>query len=232
MYKEITPSKVFVGLIIIILFLVLGHMVGLLFSYGFGHRNVFGLVPLFDLNRERNVPTLYSSLTIIICAFLLLMISLEHKKMGSSYFPWFFLSLIFLFLSIDETAMLHEKIIDPTREFFNNPSGIFYWAWVIPYGIGVMILVLFYARFLIRLPKKVRYLFVLSGIIFVSGAIGLELFGSRHYEIYGINNLTFGLLAACEEFLEMLGIATFIYSLLVYIDIQFNRFTITIKQSN
>ncbi len=48
---------------------------------------------------------------------------------------------IYTFLAIDETAQIHEKLIAPIRVAFGL-TGALYFAWVIPYGIGVLVLAL------------------------------------------------------------------------------------------
>ncbi len=92
------------------------------------------------------------------------------------------------------------------------------------------IFVIAYLKFLIGLPKRIMVLFVVSGLIFVSGAIGFELLGGRHAELYGTSDLVYTIYYTCEELLEMLGIATFIYTLLSYITSQFTFLTLTIKE--
>jgi hypothetical protein len=72
-------------------------------------------------------------------------------------------------------------------------------------------------------------LFLVSGATFISGAIGFELFGGRHLELHGNNNATYALFQTCEETLEMLGIALFIYTLLTYIVDQFGTLQITLN---
>ncbi len=69
-----------------------------------GFDSVRGLIPLFDFRTEMNIPTLYSSFALIICSILLWFISIKHYKAGSSHIPWFGLAILFVFLSVDETA--------------------------------------------------------------------------------------------------------------------------------
>jgi hypothetical protein len=59
-------------------------------------------------------------------------------------------------------------------------------------------------------------LFFVSGSLFVLGAIGFELIGGQHADMYGTNNITYEIITTCEELLEMLGIALFIYTLLSF----------------
>ncbi len=226
---EIQNKDIFLKLVYFILLLLSANIIGIIIRLYFNHDYVHGLIPLFNFDAEKNIPTLYSSFTIIICSILLLVIALTHKKRGSPYFLWIGLAVIFLFLSIDEIASIHERLTDPVRETL-NASGLLYFAWVIPYGIALVLFIAFYLKFLFALPKKIMILFIISGSLFVSGAIGFELLGGRYSELYGRDNLVYSVFYTCEELLEMLGIAAFIYTLLSYITSQFTFLTLTIKK--
>ena len=63
-------------------------------------------------------------------------------------------------------------------------------------------------------------LFLISGSLFVLGAIGFEILGGWQEEIYGKFGIFYAICYTCEEFLEMLGVVIFNYSLLTYILIQ------------
>jgi len=151
---------------------------------------------------------------LLICALLLWYIykNMEFKKK----LPWFVLSMIFLFLSFDEIFGVHERLIGYTRETFNL-SGYLYFSWVLPYGIVTAFIAIIYIPFLARLPNKIRFLFILAGLIFVLGAIGIEALGAKHFESFGGDNLEYVLYYTLEEFLEMIGISIFIFALLLYI---------------
>ena len=61
--------------------------------------------------------------------------------------------------------------------------------------------------------------FYISGIVYVSGAVGMEMIGAKYYEIYletqqDAQDFGYVLLTTAEEILEMSGIALFIFSLL------------------
>ena len=68
---------------------------------------------------------------------------------------------------------------------------------------------------LYRLPKRTRVLFVSAGLIFLAGAIGVEMLGGRHAELYSYD-LTTVLFQTAEETLNT-GIFVFIYALRAYI---------------
>jgi len=226
---EVNLGKVFTKFLYLILFLLFANVIGILSSFYFGHDNVYGLVPLFNFNKEHNIPTLYSSFALIFASILLSIIATTHRKRSSSYFPWLGLAIIFLFLSIDETAQIHEKLTPYFRELFNT-SGLLYYAWVIPNGIFVAGLAIVYLKFLMRLPNKIMILFVVSGTTFVSGAIGFEMLSGRLTYNYGRDSLLYAFYYSCEEFFEMLGIVIFIYTLLLYIARQFQFLTISFNQ--
>ena len=153
---------------------------------------------------------------------------LSPSRVTSPLVSWLILAFIFLFLSIDETAMIHEKLVEYFRESFNT-SGIFYYAWVVPYGVALILILFAYINFLKELPRYIMILFLISGAIYILGAIGFEMASGRHHELYGKKNLIYSILFTCEEFLEMLGILIFIYALLTYITIKFKTLEITIK---
>lgn len=226
---HITPKSIFKILLLFISFLLLANLAGIIFKFYLDHGRIYGLYALFNFDTEKNIPTLYSSVSLLFSSSLLLLISTYHKRQKEPYLLWLGLALIFLFLSIDEFATLHENLIGPVRETLNT-SGALYFAWVIPYSALLVIFLAFYFRFLLNLPKKSMILFLLSGTIYISGAIGFELIGGLRAESHGLNNLVYSLITTAEELLEMLGIALFIYSLLVYITEQFNHFTVNISR--
>ncbi len=223
---EITPRVVLAGLSVFIVFLLLANLAVILLTFHFQYDDVHGLTRLFNFSDEKNIPTLFSSLGLIFCAALLVVIAVMRKKSGSSYWPWSGLAVVFLFLSIDETASLHEKFTIPIREALNT-SGAFYFAWVIPYGVALLFLGLLYLRFLMSLPRRTIVLFIISGTIYVAGAMGLEMVGALRADTHG-DDLIYQLIVTCEEFLEMLGIIVFIYSLLAYIVEPFKQLKIVL----
>lgn len=226
---EIQPKRICKSFIYIILILLAANVLGIVSKFYFGHDYVFRLVPLFDFNLEINIPTLYSSFALIFCSILLAIIASIHKKQNSSYYSWIGLSIIFLFLSVDEIVSIHERLVEPVRESLNT-SGFLYNAWVIPYGIFVAVFVIAYFRFFMNLAKRIRKLFAISGTTFVTGALGFELLGGRQNFLYGRENLTFAFLYTCEELLEMLGIVIFIYALLIYLAEQFKPLTVSLTE--
>lgn len=106
--------------------------------------------------------------------------------------------------------------LGPVREALGT-SGFLYYAWVIPFGLITLVIGAIYLRFLIRLDKTTRYLFIFSGMIYVTGAIGMEIFEGKINEQGGYMNFSYVLLVTVEESLEMLGLSIYIYAAVNYI---------------
>jgi hypothetical protein len=149
---------------------------------------------------------------------LLLLIATAKRKEGlSEHWYWHGMAAVFLFLSVDEITILHERFNEPVRETLET-SGALHFAWVIPYALIILSLVVLYARFVFKIiPRKTRNLMILSACIFIGGALGLELVGSYYFSKVGEIDITFALMATLEETMEMFGVVLFIYTLMDYI---------------
>jgi hypothetical protein len=201
----------------VVLCLTLASIAGTLSTYFLGHGKVLGLVQAFDLDKEGNIPTWYAASTLLVCSILLATIAQAKKTQGALYtLYWRVLALIFLCLSLDEAAEIHE-LWGPLLRSELDVKGFLYFAWVIPGGAFALIVFLFYLRFLAALPPRTRYLFLIAGIVYVGGAIGMETVGASVFFYSGLeHSFMFAMMTTIEEFLEMLGILVFIYALLSY----------------
>lgn len=185
---------------------------------------------LFDVNEENSLPTVYSVYGLLVSSILLGLVAYATSKIPKARYinHWYSLSFVFLLLSIDEANSLHEILIFPVRTLLNTSGALFY-AWVIPGSAFVFVFLLVYRRFILDLPRRIRQLFLLSGTIFISGTIGLELIGGFWHDSYGVDNFTYAMIVAVEEFLEMAGILVFIYSLLLHLSSLFKTLQISFE---
>ncbi|MBD2306296.1 hypothetical protein H6G17_12315 [Chroococcidiopsis sp. FACHB-1243] len=216
---ELTPQhalKFFLGAIGILAIASLGVQFGFYYLPEYPSKTI--LSGLFFVDHESNIPTMYSVLTLILCSMILGFIANAKKAIRGAYINyWMTLSVIFLFLAIDEFASLHEKLIEPIHSKLNT-SGFFYFAWVIPGAAFTFVCLLIFTRFLSHLPTQTRRLFLLAGSLYVSGTLGMEMIGGYYSSLINDrNNIIYAVIVTIEESLEMLGIAVFIYSLLHYI---------------
>jgi hypothetical protein len=120
-----------------------------------------------------------------------------------------------VFLAMDEAFTIHETLIPIFRDLLNT-SGIFRFAWVIPYGIALMVIVLLYSTFIFSLPGPIQKWVLIAGSLYVSGAILMELVGGYFFEVCGGRCLLYQVSVFIEENLEMLGLSLFIFSLTFY----------------
>ena len=224
---KLDPKILFYKLSTIIVFFVSAHIIVLTFSY-FDHKRLYGLSRLFNLDLERNLPTFFSTILLLMASLANFIIYIYKKNKSEKSLGWLILFIIFLFLSFDEIASIHEQT-DPIVKGFIATSGIFYFAWVIPYTVMLILLAILYSRFILALPKKTKLLFILSGLIYVSGAIGIEMISAAVAERYG-ERLYYDILATIEETLEMIGVTVFIYSLLSYMKEHTQPLTITLNR--
>ena len=198
--------------------LTLAHILVQSVRFASGDDRLYGLVSFLSLGAENNPPTYYASFAILFCALLLASIGIVAWRAGRGQsWYWYLLALVFVFLALDESIQLHERMIEPTRDAF-DASGLFYYAWIVPYGIAFLLLGVAYLRFLLRLPRRTAKLFVVSGVLFVAGAIGFEMLGGVVFQASGSANLMYVVLQTFEEVLEMAGIVLFIYALVDYVE--------------
>ncbi|MBL8049971.1 MAG: hypothetical protein JNM46_02005 [Anaerolineales bacterium] len=175
------------------------------------------LMSAFYLDAEGNIPSHWNALLLFMPALLLGMIGAWKYSIKDKFrFHWFGLTLIFLFLSFDEAAVLHERLIKPMRAIA-GAGGIFYFTWVIPGLIGVALFGLLYLIFFLHLDKKFKILFLLALGVYIGGVIGGEMLSGYFAANLGQKNFTYAVVASIEESIEMIGCSLIIYSLLEYI---------------
>lgn len=185
--------------------------------------------PIFNINTEQNIPTLYSWSALLFCAMLLVVIAKVKKVAGDRYVNyWRVLAVIFAYLSLDEAISIHEKFEEPLKTSLNT-SGLLYYAWVIAGAIFVLIFLLGFLKFINALPLKTKRLFLTAGTVFVGGAIGIESLSGAYAELHTGNNFTAAMLGSIEEFMEMIGIVIFIYALLSYISSDLKGLNLNIR---
>lgn len=213
----IDPVKAVKVLALAVLGLLVGHAIGMTLRFGLDDPFGWGLVRLFDFDSEANFPTFFSSALLMSSAALSGLIGLVHyQRRQPEWVAWGGIALAFCFVSLDEAIGLHEKLIAPIRGMLGL-SGFLYFAWVIPYGLLVCLLIACYGRFVFRLPPLVRRLTFLSAGVFLSGALGFEFIGGYYFErVKERVDLTYALLTTAEELLEMAGVLIFLYGQLLY----------------
>lgn len=174
-------------------------------------------VRLVDVSEEANITSWFSSALLLMAALLLFVIT-RLKKIDQAPFSrhWGFLSLVFMFLSLDEAAKIHEMMIKPLRSLF-HATGIFYYSWLIVAIPLVILFAVIYMRFVFSLPNRTRNQVIAAAFLFLAGAVGFEMLGGLFYNVELSGVYLSSILVTFEELLENLGIVIFISALMTYI---------------
>jgi glucan phosphoethanolaminetransferase (alkaline phosphatase superfamily) len=177
-----------------------------------GHDTMHGLVRFFDVDEENNLPTWYASATLLFSSFLLALIGAAERQQKRS---WLGLSGIFLVLSLDEVGSFHEILTVPVQGLLGT-SGVLHFAWVVPAAVFVAIVAMIYVRWFFALPGRTRMLAAGAGVLFVGGALGMEMVGALIASRGDGDTVLYMISTTVEETLEMTGVLVWIYTLLDY----------------
>ena len=185
-----------------------------------GPRDSEGYVAFFSLSYEQNLPTYYSSVLLLLCALLLALIA---SGVGARHlWHWRGLALGFAYMSLDEAVEIHEFAggLLPL-------SGVFYFSWVVPAAVVVLVLALLYVPFLRSLDRRTRIRFLIAGVVYVNGALLMELPLGYWTEQHGSDNTGYFAIDFVEEALEIIGVSLFLMALADHVKERGWRFRLT-----
>ncbi len=185
------------------LVLLAAHLLVMMYHYWAG--DIPWLIrQLVALDEENNLPTWYSSFLLLVASMVLLL-KRATVQIGSGATSasqgrkeerfWSVLAAGFLVLAMDEVAGLHES--------FHSAVDT---LWVWPAAALVAACALYFVPLLRSLPRRTMLLYVLSGAIFVGGALGVEIIGAP----MDADTLAYEITVFIEESMEMTGVILFI----------------------
>jgi hypothetical protein len=181
---------------------------------GLHHGRLYGLVPLFDLDGEANLPATYAGAILALCAGVLWLVAAWRRQAGLPYVTTLrWLSLLLAALAVDEVAQIHELLSDPLRETFDL-DGVLNYAWVLVYGAVAAILFAVLLPLATRMPRGLRAMVLVAVALYVGGALGLEMVGSEEADAGGLGGATYAAFVAIEESLEFAGALLLLYALM------------------
>jgi hypothetical protein len=183
---------------------------------------------LFHLDWEKNVPSTYSAIKLIIAGYAAGCCMQADKKSSIGKMPiryiWLIVATLLILMGIDEYFSFHEdaelilvklKIISPD---YDNTLGGYGYAWTIV-GMSFAVIIGLPAIFLfLKIFSKYKYLFYLlliSGFVFLWGAVGME--NLQVYLRFFHPDLTATGVLMLEEFFEMMGVSLAIFVFVRYI---------------
>lgn len=180
------------------------------------------------LGSEASPSAFFGTLLLASCSLLLALIAMRHKQNGMRWWRhWCVLAAIFAVLAYDEAAMLHERLTSPLRTYF-DAGGIFYYTWVIPGLLFVLVVGCMYWPMLRALPRYCRRTFLLGGSVYVGGALGMEMVEAQYVDTYGPGRGA-GMITTVEETAEMVGLLIFLHGLVRYLTPQGEPFHVSIQ---
>lgn len=214
---SIKPGYVLKATLGFIVVLLLLHAAALVLHHGMDSPYAKGFVPLVHLDFEKNLPTTFAFLLLLFAAALASLTTRNEARAGRSGRVWLFIAAAFAFVAFDEILGFHEAF----GEFLHQRvDGLPFFTWIVPYGLAAGLVGLILLPWFFRLERSTRIGLGLSVLVFVSGALGMELLASGYYEQRfdepgAIERTFFGdILSSIEETMELLGVALFNFTLL------------------
>jgi hypothetical protein len=166
------------------------------------------LLEHLSLSYEGNVPTWLSASLLLGCAIAAGVIA---RTATSWRRHWWGMTIAFGWVSLDEAAEIHEHL----GGLFGT-HGVLYFDWVIPAIAVVGVLAAVYLPFIRALPAATRTWLLLAAVIYVGGAVGMELPLGWWTEHHGNTGLGYALIDWVEETMEMIGAAIALVALVRY----------------
>ncbi len=155
------------------------------------------LGPKLSLSHEGNLPTWFSSSLLLLCALAAGSIA-RTRPPGRRH--WWGLAIGFSYASLDEAVGIHENL---GGNF--DTSGVLYFDWVIPAIAILAVLAAIYLPFVRALPARTRTRLIVAGVIYVGGALLMELPLGWWTESAGDDGLGYAMIDWVEETMEMVG---------------------------
>jgi len=209
--KKFTITQVAISSSILLL-----GLASYLFTHFTGHGSLLGVIRLLDVGDEQSIPTYFSVLNLLLASILLLVIYIfESRKQIKGSLFWLLLSLVFFYLSVDESASIHENFVEVNtflvnKGVINQVLDTHQW---LPFSLLFLVLFSFvFIPFFKHLNKVTLRNFFIAGFVFISGAVGLEYLGAVMLEtgfVESRSDLIFAIRRLCEEGLEIYGIVIF-----------------------
>lgn len=201
--------------------------IGVIVALQAGYPSVYGLVPLFNLDEELNLPSFYSVLLLLgaslACAahWRVTHVLRQRARLG-----WGLLTSGFLVMALDEGFSFHERITEPLRARIGaNASGLLYDTWVLPALAVVLAVGSALLPWLRSLERRHLLRYLVSGAVYLGGAVGIEMFEGRWEEVHR-QDLVYNIFVLFEETGEMLGTVLFIRAALEHLRERVGRLTL------
>ncbi|MGZ8427361.1 MAG: hypothetical protein ACXWYD_20650 [Candidatus Binatia bacterium] len=220
-----SPHQIFKSHILVILFLACLHAVFATILIVFNIDYAKGFAHLFRMDFENNVPTIFSGFALLTNALFSLIIFFQFKIKTYVVYGWLYISIILLFLCLDEVMQIHELFTMVGRSLMGWELESRRSAWFIVYAPLPFLTVLLLWKWFWLLPKATQIGLVVSGLMFLISSVGIEIiqgFGSKGLTSYEVNRkVWFQASVVVEETMEMLAVALALRTILLFMSKEF-----------
>jgi hypothetical protein len=172
-----------------------------------------------DVNAEASIPTWYATVTLLACSLLLGVIAVSTRRQGRPFgLQWALLAAGFALLSLEEVIGVHSQATKVLRRLADDVDGPVLLVGLGVVGlVGLLVVVLLFARWFIALPRQWRIWFAVGSAIYLAGVFGSDAVGDYLAPAAGEASLPYILVLTLEEALEMTGVLIIIVALLEYV---------------
>jgi len=140
-------------------------------------RGAQSAIELFSVDREGSLPTWWAVLLLASVGGLTWLVSLSRTSASlTEKLAWWILAAGFIFLSVDECCMLHERIGSKVKLQGSLHHARWILLWLPP---AILIAGVVFWR-LWRASKKLVLGMTLGVVVFLSGAVGAEMFNASY----------------------------------------------------
>ena len=174
----------------------------------------------FYFDSKFNLPSFFNTLLLLIATGILYYVHIAYARKYVPELKWFWLAVLFFLMAIEENVSVHVFLGTLQPSFL---------AWVIPVGVALIALVAYFGQLVYKVLRKIAIGFVMSGIVYTTGAIVLQLTGARLEPVVGKWSAVYAGISTLEETLEMLGVIMFIHYMLEYVKIEFPTVNVIVK---
>ena len=190
----------------VIALLTLGQACIVVVRLYFGYEGSCGIIPLFQLNPEANIPTWFQSANLLMCSLFAGSIAAgEWRKQSPLRAGWAVTAFFLMAFSLDETAQLHDGLSHFSKRF-QFQSNLLRYPWVIAGSVFVVFFAAYLLPMVMKLSAVIRRRLALGFAAYFGSALGLEFVESMIASRIGTHNLIFLLVTSVEEVGEMLSI--------------------------
>lgn len=195
--------------------LVVLHWAAMVLRFEFGRGYLWGYSERLNVDAEESFAQLLQMVQLLAIVVVLLVIAGRVRRRGGPHtLAWYGLAIGFAYLTVDESSRLHELLIVPVQRA-TGASGPLFFAWLIVAIPLIVVAVVLLYPLLRDLDRWTRRRFLLAGILYLAGVIGMEMVGGWWVERHDFNATYYYVLVPIEEAFEVAGQLLFLFTLLV-----------------